>query len=181
MLRLKNIAHIGFEIELLLKGINSLFEVIGGLALIYFNPVRIKSIIAFLTHDKLLKNPTDFIANALVHFSHSFSTGTHSFMVMYFISHGVIKAVLVFLLWRKKLWAYPLTIVALVLFIVYQLYHFRMKISVSIFGLTIFDILMIVLTIIEYKRVKTTIQGRNVEASVLPVIEKKPLWQKRIK
>jgi uncharacterized membrane protein len=151
----KNLIHLSFELGLLIKGIDGFFETIGGILLLYLNPRRMNNLVIFLTHHKLSEDPKDLVANALIQFGHSFSIGTQYFGVFYLITHGVIKCVLVFLLWRKKLWAYPVTIFSLLLFIAYQIYRFSISHSLSLVVLTIFDALMIVLTFIEYKRMKT--------------------------
>lgn len=155
--RSKNLIHVGFELGILIKGIDSLLEILGGFLLLYFNPARLSSFIIFVTRGELSEDPKDLIANALIRFSHSFSISTQTFAVVYLISHGVIKGLLVFLLWRKKLWAYPLTIVALVLFIGYQIYRFTFRPSASLVLLTIFDAVMIVLTFLEYRRMKSVV------------------------
>ena len=155
MKTIKNdIAHIGFEAGILIKGINGILEIVGGFLLLYLNPKRMGRLIAVLTQHELSKNPNNLVANALLHFSQSFSISAQTFGAFYLISHGVVKCILVILLWQKKLWAYPLTIASLVLFIVYQIYRCFVHMSVPLILLTVFDIIMIVLTFIEYKRVK---------------------------
>lgn len=150
----KDIVHISFELGLIIKGIGGLLEIIGGFLFMYLNPNRVGRLVVFLTWHELSEDPKDLVANALIQFSHSFSVSTQAFGVFYLISHGIIKCVLVFLLWRKKLWAYPLTIASLFLFIAYQVYRYNVHASVYLLLLTTFDIIMIVLTFIEYKRMK---------------------------
>lgn len=152
-----NILHKSFEAAILLKGIGGLFETVGGILLLFLNPNRLNSVIAFLTQNELSKDPNDFVANYLVKFSAEFTMSSQYFGVFYLVSHGIIKLVLVILLWKRKLWAYPLAIASLVLFIVYQMYRFSISFSVSMILLTIFDVIMIVLTYIEYKNCKKII------------------------
>lgn len=150
----KDIAHISFEIGLIIKGVDGLLEILGGFLLLYLNPNRMGNLVIFLTQHELSEDPKDLIANILIRFSHSFSISTQAFWAFYLVSHGVIKCVLILLLWRKKLWAYPLTIASLLLFIVYQIYRYIVHASVSLLLLSIFDIVMIVLTFIEFKKRK---------------------------
>lgn len=150
----KDIVHIGFELGLIIKGIDGLLEILGGFLLMYLNPNRMNILIVFLTQHELSEDPKDFVANALIHFSRNFSISTQQFGVFYLISHGIIKFVLILLLWRKKLWAYPLTIASLLLFIAYQIYRYLIHTSVSLLLLTFFDIILIILTFIEYRRMK---------------------------
>jgi uncharacterized membrane protein len=147
----KDLVHIGFEVGLIIKGIDGLLEILGSFLLLYLNPNRMSSLVTFLTQHELSEDPKDLVANTLIQFSHGFSISTQAFAIFYLASHGLIKCVLIFLLWRKKLWAYPLTIVSLLLFIAYQMYRYSVHASVSLLLLTVFDIIMIILTFIEYR------------------------------
>lgn len=152
----KDLVHISFEVTLLIKGIDSLLEIVGGFLMIYLNPGRMNRLVSFLTRHELSEDPKDRIANFLLLFGHAFSISTQSFGIIYLFSHGLIKLLLVLLLWKKKLWAYPLTIVSLLLFIAYQIYRYTFSHSVFLILLTAFDILMSVLTYKEYKRMKAS-------------------------
>lgn len=149
-----NWVHISFELGLLIKGIDSLLEIIGGFLLLYLNPQRMGHLLYLLTYRELSEDPDDLIANALIRFGHSFSISAQEFMIFYLLSHGVIKILLCVLLWRKKLWAYPLTIVSLVLFVAYQVYRCCFHPTAFLLILTAFDLVMIALTYCEYKRMK---------------------------
>jgi uncharacterized membrane protein len=151
----KDIIHVSFEIGLLLKGIHGLLEIVGGTLLIFLSPDRLNWLTRFLTRHELLEDPKDKVANFLITLSSSFSISTQHFVVFYLMSHGIIKCILILLLWRKKLWAYPLTIISLILFITYQIYRYTLTQSVFLILLTVFDTVMIVLTYLEYKRIKS--------------------------
>lgn len=152
-----NIVHKSFEIGIILKGIDGVLEVIGGILLMFLNPLRLNILTVILTQHELSEDPRDVIANYMIKISSNFSISTQYFGVFYLISHGVVKFILVMLLREKKLWAYPLTIVSLVLFIIYQIYRYTIDHSIGLLILTIFDIIMIVLTFIEYKSMKNNI------------------------
>ncbi|QAT39707.1 DUF2127 domain-containing protein [Clostridium sp. JN-9] len=150
----KEIAHKGFELGILLKCIDGILEIIGGFLLMFLNPNRLNKLVVLLTQHELSEDPRDKIARYLINFSSKFTVSTQNFGVFYLISHGLIKLVLVFLLWKRKIWAYPITIISFVLFIVYQLYRYTIYHSILLIALSVFDAVMIVLTIIEYKRIK---------------------------
>jgi uncharacterized membrane protein len=152
--KISDIFHVGFEVGLLLKGLDSLLEIIGGVVLLFLNPDRLNWLTRLLLQHELSEDPEDMVANFLLAFSHSFSVSTQNFGVFYLMSHGIIKCILVLLLWQRKLWAYPLTIISLILFIAYQIYRYTFTQSVFLLFLTIFDIVMIVLTYLEYKKLK---------------------------
>jgi uncharacterized membrane protein len=144
----------------LIKGVGALFETVGAGLLLFLNPYRMSAIVRFLTQHELSDHPKDIIANLLLSFSHGFTVNTQYFGVFYLASHGIIKCVLVYLLWRKKLWAYPAAMAVLAIFAAYQIFRVAVHPSVFLFLLTVFDITMIALTAIEYKRIKA---GENTE------------------
>lgn len=152
-----NVLHKSFEIGILLKGIDSVLEIIGGILLIFLNPNRLNKIIVLLTQNELSEDPKDVIANFVIRLGSNFSLSSQYFGVLYLISHGLIKLILVIMLKKRIIWAYPLTIVSLLLFIFYQIYKCMISYSTVLMVLTIFDIVMIILTLIEYKRIKRNI------------------------
>ena len=151
-----NIIHKSFEIGILLKGIDGILEIIGGILLAILNPKRLNKLIRLLTQHELIEDPKDVAANFIIRLGAKFSISTQNFAVFYLISHGIIKLILIILLWKKKMWAYPLSIVSLILFSFYQVYRYTNTHALSLIVLTVFDTMMIILTLMEYKRMKTT-------------------------
>lgn len=148
--------HKSFKIGILLKAIDGVLEIIGGILLVLLNPVRLNKIIVLLTQHELSQDPKDIIANSIIKLSSKFTVNTQYFGVFYLISHGAIKLILIILLWKRKIWAYPITIISLVLFIVYQIYRYTIYHSSWLILLTFLDIIIILLTFIEYKRIKNS-------------------------
>jgi len=145
----------GFEIGLILKGINGLLEIVGGLLLLFLNPDRMDKLIIILTQNELSKDPNDKVANTLISLGHSLSISPNHYGIYYLMTHGLIKCILIFLLWRKKIWAYPLTMVVLAIFITYQLYRYTISPSAFLIALSVFDSIMIVLIFLEYRKIKS--------------------------
>ncbi len=153
--------HDSFEVGIFLKGLNGVLEIIVGILLIFINPARLNQIIIFLTQNELVEDPKDFIANFIINLTRGYSVSSQHFGEFYLLSHGIIKVLLVWLLWRKKLWAYPLTIVVLILFILYQIYRYTYSHSFWLALLTIFDILIILLAWNEYVRIKMVFENNK--------------------
>jgi uncharacterized membrane protein len=149
-----NLLHEGFEIGLIFKGIDGLLEILGGLILIFLNPEKMNRLLIAITQHELSEDPHDIFMNLLLKTSSHFSVSAQMFGIFYLLSHGIIKIILVSLLFRKKLWSYPLTMVLLILFIIYQLYRYSYSHSLWLIFLSIFDIAMICLTWIEYHRIQ---------------------------
>lgn len=150
----EEIVRISFDVGLLIKGIDALTEIIGGIALIFLTPDRLNTLITLISKGELSEDPTDFVMNYLVTFGHSFSVNSWQFVMFYLLSHGIAKMVVILMLWKRKPWAYPLSVIVFVLFIVYQMYHYIASRSIFLLLLTVLDFIMIVLTILEYKRIK---------------------------
>lgn len=148
-----NLAHVSFEVGLILKGFHGILEILGGVLMIFLSPVKLNGLTAFFTKHELLEDPKDIVANYLIALSSHFSIGTQHFAMFYLMSHGLIKCLLILLLWRKKIWAYPLTMVTLSFFILYQLYRYTLSSSTFLILLSVFDIFMIGLTYLEYKHI----------------------------
>lgn len=149
-----DVIHKSFKIGMLLKGIDGILEIIGGILLKLFNPAALNKLVVLLTQHELSEDPKDTISNLMINMSANFSISSQNFGVFYLISHGLVKFILIVMLWRKNMWAYPLTIVSLILFIIYQIYRYTIGHSMFLIVLTIFDIIMIFLTYVEYKRMK---------------------------
>jgi len=144
-----------FDVSITLKGLDGVFEVIGGVLLLFLTPHRLNAIVVFLTQHELSQDPKDFLATHLLAYARSFTTPTALFLAAYLISHGVIKIVLAVALLQQRLWAYPLAIVVLSAFIVYQIYRLALQVSFGLLALTLFDIFIVGLTVLEYRKHRT--------------------------
>ena len=141
-----------FLVGIVLKGLDGLLEVVGGLLLLLVSPATIADVARALTQHELSEDPHDFLATHLLHATGTLTGSALTFGAVYLLSHGLVKIVLVAALLRNQLWAYPALIVFLIVFIVYQLYRMTYAPSVGLAGLTVFDAIVTWLTIREYQR-----------------------------
>ena len=141
-----------FEISIILKGLDGVLELIGGVLLLFLRPATISFIISRVTQHELSKDPDDFIATRLLRFGNGLTGSAVRFAAVYLLVHGIVKVVLVLALLRNKLWAYPWLIVTLVLFIGYQLYRIALEPTVGLVALTIFDAFVVWLTWREWRK-----------------------------
>jgi uncharacterized membrane protein len=144
--------HTVFRISILLKGIGGLLELISGFLLFFSSLGSLsRAVINFFSRE-LIEDRTDIIANLLIGLVQNFSSDTKAFIALYLVIDGLINVGLVVALWRKKQWAYPAAMVALSLFIVYQVYKLFLSFSYYLLFLTLIDIIIILLLRFEYKR-----------------------------
>jgi len=141
-----------FKIGLWLKGLDGILEVAGGVLLLFLSPDAIEHIVRSLTAEELSEDPHDLIANYLLHTTSHLGSGITLFGAIYLLSHGIAKIVLVALVLRDKLSAYPWLIGLLLVFIAYQIYRLGwVHFSIGLTALTIFDAALVWLTWREYR------------------------------
>ena len=107
-----------------------------------------------LTQHELAEDSGDFIATSLVHLAHSFTASASLFLAVYLFLHGLVKLVLVWAVLRDRLWAYPWMIAFLLAFVVYQIYQILVSFSWGFIALTLFDLFVAWLTLVEFRKRK---------------------------
>jgi uncharacterized membrane protein len=141
-----------FKVGLALKAADGVIEIIAGVLLLFITPTTIERISRAVTAYELGEDPHDRLAQYILHTTEHLSSGTTLFGAVYLLSHGLSKVVLVALVLRSKLWAYPWLIALLGVFIIYQLYVvIFVKFSWGLTALTAFDLVLVWLTWREYQ------------------------------
>jgi|ERR1051326_4840322 uncharacterized membrane protein len=140
-----------FRISVALKGLDGLLEVLGGVLLLFVSPAAINHVVRALTAHELAQDPSDFFARHLLSATNQLSPHTTLYGAVYLLVHGAAKVVLVVLVLRDKLWAYPWMIALLLAFIVYQCYQLTTRLSIALILLTLFDAFVTGLTWREYR------------------------------
>jgi uncharacterized membrane protein len=140
-----------FEIGIIAKGVNGAIELLGGLLLLFVTPEWIRHLAVSVTRVELSEDPHDFIATHLLHTTNGLTGNAVLFGAVYLLTHGAVKVVLVVALLLNKVWAYPWAIIVLLVFIGYQLYRISLTPTGGLIALTIFDVLIVLLTWREYR------------------------------
>ncbi len=148
--------HRIFDISLILKGLHSIIEIIGGFLILFISQQFIINTVLSITQEELSDDPKDFFSNYLIHSAQQLSVSSQHFIAFYLLSHGIIKGFLVINLFKEKMWAYPLAIGVFSLFGVYQIFEFTRTGSLWLLALTALDLIVIVLTWHEYSYMKKT-------------------------
>jgi len=126
--------HQIFVVSVAAKGLHALIEIAGGLALYIMSSEAIA----------VWVRPHEW---AVQHFKPS----EQGFYAFYLLSHGLIKAVIVYGLLRERLWAYPGSFAVFSAFIAYQLYRYSWTHDVALIALSVFDLFVIALAVHEYR------------------------------
>ena len=141
-----------FAVGIIAKGLDGILELVCGILLLFIPPENLKQWTILVAQPELTEDPDDFIANHLLQGIAGLTDHVVFFAALYLLAHGMVKVVLVMALLREKLWAYPWMIAVLIMFIGYQLFQITQTSSAGLVALTVFDILMVVLTWHEYRR-----------------------------
>jgi uncharacterized membrane protein len=150
------IANQAFALALAIKGIDGALELIGGLILFVVPPSTISLIFRSLTQHELSEDPHDVIAIHVRAAAEQLvgSASIRRFGVLYLIGHGVIKLVLVVALVRRIRPAYPVAIVFLGSFIVYELYRSVLGHSIALLLFAALDTGITTMVVREYLEVR---------------------------
>lgn len=141
-----------FQVGIIGKGLNGAAELIGGVLLLLATPDKIHAVVASLTQGELSEDPQDLVATYLLHTGNGLTGRAVLFGAAYLLVHGLVKVVLVVALLLDRLWAYPAMIAVLTAFIGYQLYRIAISPSAGLIALTLFDLVVVGLTVREYAR-----------------------------
>jgi uncharacterized membrane protein len=135
-----------YIISILIKIAFGVFECLSGLALLFITPTTIDQVYAFLNHLSVYSWHLNLHPEA--------AHAGQLFGALYLLTHGAPKIILGIVLLRRKLWAYPVAIITLGLFIVYQVYLIVTAHSIFMTLLTIFDLFIVWLIFHEWRRDK---------------------------
>lgn len=148
----KNFIDDFYEVSIILKAIGGAIECIVGISLLFISPLQIQHAVAYVTRAELLEDPHDLIARHLSHWSMHLGHNATLFGAIYLLSHGLIKIGIIAALLLKKHWAYPAAIVVFSGFALYQIYATFEKSSIGYALLTVYDVIVIYLVWLEYKK-----------------------------
>jgi uncharacterized membrane protein len=140
-----------FLIGVLLKGVDGLVELLVGIPLLFLTPDQISGLARSLTADELAQDPNDFWANLLLHEAARFDHASLAIGGIYLVVHGAVKLAIVVALLLGSRRVYPWAVAALGLLTVLQIVDLFLKFSVGVLLLCILDVLIIALTIREWR------------------------------
>src|SRR4051794_20892517 len=95
-----------FIVSIILKALDGLLEIIGGILLFFIRPESITHWVTTLTQHELSQDSNDIIATHLLHSARHLTAATTLFAAVYLLSHGITKVVLVIEILRDHLWAF---------------------------------------------------------------------------
>ncbi len=151
----ENTVYTFFLWSVLLKGFISVVEVVGGCALFFIPSETIVQAALFVLNHL----PIASLQNTLMQEVAKYTSSTVTFVALYLVSRGLIKAVLIFALLKNKLWAYPSSLVVLAAFVLYQAYQIVKDHSFIIISITLFDLVVMYFIYREWRIVRRRVQS----------------------
>ncbi|MCF7553484.1 DUF2127 domain-containing protein [Pseudonocardia sp. WMMC193] len=139
-----------FRIALVVKGVDGAAELLGALLLTVVSGATVHRLVAEVLARDLLGDPDGSLARHFVAGTSEFVSGDRTFAVLYLALHGVVKLALVVALLRKWLPAYPVAVLVLGAFVVYEILRAVHTGSIVLPFLAALDVAIIVLVIREY-------------------------------
>lgn len=150
-----------FKISLLLKGLTAIAETAGGIFVWFTSKVLLVTSFLNIFQSFLSDNPKDYISIFIVNSAEKLAVGSQYFFGSYLFLHGIVKIFLVVCLYKKKIWAYPTSIIIFTLLIFYEIYTLYLNHSFWTLSFILLDILVVLLTVHEYGILKKNIKKSN--------------------
>ncbi len=155
--------HTLFKFTLFCKWIFAIGETILGVLFLFISHSFITKFIFDVLQKRLEEDSHEFIASHLLQLGQSISLNSKYFIVLYLVSHGIIKMGLLYGLSKRKIIAYPLSMIAFGLFLAYQLYHFHFTPSFWLLVVSVIDVGFILLVWYEYRVMRRSKYFSNIE------------------
>jgi undecaprenyl-diphosphatase len=143
--------HRMFDVVVVLKGLDGVLEIIGGIALLFVQTGVIVALATTLTAHELSEDPHDLLANLLSDWAASFGHGTQMFIAAYLLFHGIAKVTLATFLLMGKSWAYPAALTFFLVFVAYAVSRLWRAWSWSLAGAVVLDLVTIGLVAREWR------------------------------
>jgi uncharacterized membrane protein len=147
-------SHSLFLAGIIAKAVISLGEIASGLIFTFFSYEKLYNIVFLFFGGELAENPRDFVWEHIFRAFQSFSSTPRAVWAFIFLSHGIVKIILLSGLWRNKRWSYPASIAVFSFFIVYQLYQSLLTPSILLWFITFLDAAVLFLVGNEYRHRK---------------------------
>ena len=138
-----------FKVGLIIKGVDSLFEVLGGLLLTM--PTKLARVRLVLAHHELYRHH-DVLAGKLDRLADEVTVQVHLGSALYLLVHGLAKVILIAAVFKGKQWGYLGLIGVLSIFSAIEMVRVVTAQEYVTGVLGLFDIAVVVLMVKEYRQ-----------------------------
>lgn len=142
-----------YVVTIIFKGVDGLIELIAGIMLLVA-PGLLHQLLAFVSGQARLSHGhfMQVIADNIARIDSDLTRGGVVVVILFLVTHGIIKLALVVALLKKLLWAYPYALLVLGLFFLYQLYVWVVHPTIGMAFFTVLDAIIIVIVWGEWRK-----------------------------
>jgi uncharacterized membrane protein len=142
-----------FAVAIAIKGIDGGLQFLGALLLMVIPPTLITGAANMIITRDLLGDPNGTLSTHLAEAADHFANGSSRwFAIVYLLAHGVIKLVLVWALVKRVMWMFPVSMLVLAGFVVYEVWRAVHTHSIALPIFAAIDVVIIVLIYREYRK-----------------------------
>jgi uncharacterized membrane protein len=161
-----------FKVAIAVKGIDGALQLLGALLLAVIPPTLITGVANTIITRDLLGDPNGTLSTHLSTAADHFANGnTRWFAIIYLFAHGVIKLALVWALVKQIMPAFPVAVVVLAAFVVYEVWRAVHTHSIALPIFAAIDVVIIVMVIREYLKLRRERATANTEVSAAEATE----------
>lgn len=144
-----------FAVAIAVKGIDGGLQFLGALLLMVIPPTLITGAANMIITRDLLGDPNGTLSTHLAEAANHFANGSSRwFAIFYLFAHGLIKLVLVWALIKKIMWMFPVSVVVLAAFVVYEVWRAVHTHSIALPIFAAIDVVIITMIIREYRKLR---------------------------
>jgi len=133
------------------------FKTILGLALLKVIDVPLLDLLQKTMHHELAQGPHDYVFHTISILLTNHPLSVTYFLAWYLIFWGLLEVIMSLLLLRHKIWAFPVSIGLIILFIIFEAVRYTHTHSPVLLGAIILDTVILWLIKGEYDKIKRLI------------------------
>ncbi len=141
-----------FDLALGVKVVNGVLEMFVAFLILLVPANLILKLATFATGGEIAQDANDYIASSILSMAQTYAVHTHYLLALYLVLHGGVKVALAVGIFMKKKIAYPLFIVALVVFGAYEAFRGFVLHERLLQLFAVLDLALLFLTAHEYRR-----------------------------
>lgn len=141
-----------YAVGVSIKGIDGVIELVAGVVL-WISPALAHALLADLAGEAREGDTAvlHFVGQYVARLDNELAQSGMAFLIAFLITHGAVKVVLVYCLFRKWHRVYPYALAILIAFLCYQFYAFVLTPTIGLAGFTALDAAIIILVYKEYR------------------------------
>lgn len=150
------------------KGFDGLAEFLAGLALL-IAPQWLHAFLSYLSNEASESSHLFMqdIAGRIAHVDTDITRGGLTVIILFLLTHGIVKLALVYALLRRILWAYPYALGVLALFLIYQIYVAIVQPSLGMTVFVLLDVIIVWVVWSEWRQLRQ--EAREHQETQAPV------------